>query len=218
MISIKIPGGIVSAEQLEALGKVAREFAPLRKGHIATRENVEFHHLKLEGAEEAIVSSARWDSHHARRAGILFRNVITNPSAGAYADFRSREARDPQAPRRGRSRPARGRESFVVSEDDYIGYLAQSELANVLPVTLAAKLRRSHLLFVAYPVVEWSLRVFLHRVFGRPADQLPLVGGAAGRAADPARVLAAARRRSLRRPPRRLRGRPRRRLDAVATP
>jgi DNA-binding SARP family transcriptional activator len=60
----------------------------------------------------------------------------------------------------------RGRESFVVSEDDYIGYLAQSELSNVLPVTLAAKLRRSHLLFVAYPVVEWSLRVFLHRVFG----------------------------------------------------
>jgi DNA-binding SARP family transcriptional activator len=62
--------------------------------------------------------------------------------------------------------PDRGRESFVVSEDDYIGYLAQSELANVVPVTLAAKLRRSHLLFVAYPVVEWSLRVFLHRVFG----------------------------------------------------
>jgi DNA-binding SARP family transcriptional activator len=60
----------------------------------------------------------------------------------------------------------RDRESFVVSEDDYIGYLAQSDLANVVPVTLAAKLRRSHLLFISYPVVEWSLRVFLHRVFG----------------------------------------------------
>jgi DNA-binding SARP family transcriptional activator len=63
-------------------------------------------------------------------------------------------------------RPDREHESFVISEDDYIGYLAQSELANVLPVTLTAKLRRSHLLFIAYPVVEWSLRVFLHRVFG----------------------------------------------------
>jgi DNA-binding SARP family transcriptional activator len=60
----------------------------------------------------------------------------------------------------------RDRESFVVSEDDYIGYLAQSDLANIVPVTLAAKLRRSHLLFISYPVVEWSLRVFLHRVFG----------------------------------------------------
>jgi DNA-binding SARP family transcriptional activator/class 3 adenylate cyclase len=66
-------------------------------------------------------------------------------------------------------RADRGRESFVVSEDDYIGYLAQTELANVVPVTLAAKLRRSHLLFFAYPVVEWSLRVFLHRVFGDEA-------------------------------------------------
>jgi DNA-binding SARP family transcriptional activator len=63
-------------------------------------------------------------------------------------------------------RHGRDRESFVVSEDDYIGYLAQSDLANVVPVTLAAKLRRSHLLFISYPVVEWSLRVFLHRVFG----------------------------------------------------
>jgi DNA-binding SARP family transcriptional activator len=63
-------------------------------------------------------------------------------------------------------RPDRNWESFVVSEDDYIGYLAQSELANVLPVVLAAKLRRSHLLFISYPVIEWSLRVFLHRVFG----------------------------------------------------
>jgi DNA-binding SARP family transcriptional activator len=63
-------------------------------------------------------------------------------------------------------RPDRNRESFVVSEDDYIGYLAQSDLASVVPVTLAAKLRRSHLLFISYPVVEWSLRVFLHRVFG----------------------------------------------------
>ena len=63
-------------------------------------------------------------------------------------------------------RPDRDRESFVVSEDDYIAYLAQSDLANVVPVTLAAKLRRSHLLFISYPVVEWSLRVFLHRVFG----------------------------------------------------
>ena len=64
------------------------------------------------------------------------------------------------------SRPDRVHESFVVSEDDYIGYLAQSDLASVVPVTLAAKLRRSHLLFVSYPVIEWSLRVFLQRVFG----------------------------------------------------
>ena len=105
--------------------------------------------------------------------------------------------------------PTRGRESFVVSEDDYIGYLAQSELANVLPVTLAAKLRRSHLLFVAYPVVEWSLRVFLHRVFGDEPISYRSWAVLPGRAADPARVLAAAGRGSVRRRARGFRGRAR---------
>ena len=63
-------------------------------------------------------------------------------------------------------RPERDRESFLVSEDDYIGYLAQAEIANVVPVTLAAKLRRSHFLFLGYALDEWHLRVFLHRVWG----------------------------------------------------
>ena len=35
-----------------------------------------------------------------------------------------------------------------------------------MPVTLAAKLRRSHFLFLGYPLRDWSPRVFLHRVFG----------------------------------------------------
>jgi SIR2-like domain len=64
------------------------------------------------------------------------------------------------------ARPGREWESFVVSEDDYIDYLAQAEISVVVPVTLAARLRRSHFLFLGYPLREWSLRVFLHRLFG----------------------------------------------------
>jgi DNA-binding SARP family transcriptional activator len=64
-------------------------------------------------------------------------------------------------------RPARDSESFVVAEDDHIDYLAQADLASVVPVILAAKLRRSHFLFLGYPLEDWSLRVFLHRVWGR---------------------------------------------------
>jgi DNA-binding SARP family transcriptional activator len=63
-------------------------------------------------------------------------------------------------------RPQRDWESFVVSEDDHIDYLAQADITSVVPVTLAAKLRRSHFLFLGYPLQDWSLRVFLHRVFG----------------------------------------------------
>jgi DNA-binding SARP family transcriptional activator len=63
-------------------------------------------------------------------------------------------------------RPERDLESFVVSEDDYIDYLAGADLASIVPVTLAAKLRRSHFLFFGYPVRGWNLRVFLRRVWG----------------------------------------------------
>jgi DNA-binding SARP family transcriptional activator len=66
-------------------------------------------------------------------------------------------------------RPDRSWDSFVVSEDDYIGYLAQAEIASVVPVILAARLRRSHFLFLGYALREWNLRVFLHRVWGDEA-------------------------------------------------
>jgi DNA-binding SARP family transcriptional activator len=63
-------------------------------------------------------------------------------------------------------RPEREWESFVVSEDDYIDYLAQTDLASLVPVTLTARLRRSHFLFLGYPPHEWNFRVFLNRVWG----------------------------------------------------
>jgi DNA-binding SARP family transcriptional activator/class 3 adenylate cyclase len=62
--------------------------------------------------------------------------------------------------------PAREWESFVVSEDDYIDYLAHADIASLVPVTVAAKLRRSHFLFLGYAAEEWPLRVFLRRVWG----------------------------------------------------
>jgi hypothetical protein len=61
--------------------------------------------------------------------------------------------------------PARDAESFVISEDDYIGYLAETGISGVLPVTVAARLRRSHFLFLGYGLVDWSFRVFLQRLW-----------------------------------------------------
>jgi DNA-binding SARP family transcriptional activator len=57
-------------------------------------------------------------------------------------------------------------ESFVVTEDDYIDYLAQSEVASVVPVALGAKLRRSHFLFLGYTMADWNLRLLLTRLWG----------------------------------------------------
>ena len=56
-------------------------------------------------------------------------------------------------------------ESFVVTEDDYIDYLAQTDLTGAVPVSLAAKLRRSHFLFLGYTMADWNLRVILNRLW-----------------------------------------------------
>ena len=61
--------------------------------------------------------------------------------------------------------PDREWESFVVTEDDYIDYLAQTDLAGAVPVALAAKLRRSHFLFLGYTMADWNLRVILNRLW-----------------------------------------------------
>jgi DNA-binding SARP family transcriptional activator len=61
--------------------------------------------------------------------------------------------------------PEREWESFVVTEDDYIDYLAQADLTGAVPVALAAKLRRSHFLFVGYTMADWNLRVILNRLW-----------------------------------------------------
>ncbi len=75
----------------------------------------------------------------------------------------------------------RERESFAVSEDDHIDYLV-GDSAGTVPVQLAARLRRSHLLFLGYDVDDWSLRVFLRRVWG--SDRLAYRSWAVQRSAD----------------------------------
>ncbi len=62
--------------------------------------------------------------------------------------------------------PEREWESFVITEDDYIDYLGHSELTTVVPVSLVARLRRSHFLFLGYEMADWNLRLILNRIWG----------------------------------------------------
>jgi DNA-binding SARP family transcriptional activator len=62
--------------------------------------------------------------------------------------------------------PARALESFVITEDDYIDYLAYSDIGGAVPVALAAKLRRSHFLFLGFGMREWSVRLVISRIWG----------------------------------------------------
>ena len=54
-------------------------------------------------------------------------------------------------------------ESFAVTEDDFINY---GDIARRLPVSLAARLRRTHLLLLGYTLSTWTLRVVLERLWG----------------------------------------------------
>lgn len=62
--------------------------------------------------------------------------------------------------------PEREWESFVITEDDHIDYLDGADLAAAVPVSLAAKLRRSHFLFLGYEMADWYLRLILGRIWG----------------------------------------------------
>jgi hypothetical protein len=56
-------------------------------------------------------------------------------------------------------------DSFVITEDDYIDYLAQSDLSGLVPVQLKQKLTNSSFLFLGYGLRDWNLRVIMHRLW-----------------------------------------------------
>jgi hypothetical protein len=58
------------------------------------------------------------------------------------------------------------RDSYVITEDHYIDFLTRTDISNLVPVTLAAKLRKSHFLFLGYSLRDWNLRIILHRIWG----------------------------------------------------
>ena len=82
MLRIKIPGGLIHAGQLEALAEIAEKYVPLRKGHITTRENVQMHHLALEGANEAMLILQRVGLSTKEACGNTVRNVVGCPMVG----------------------------------------------------------------------------------------------------------------------------------------
>jgi hypothetical protein len=58
------------------------------------------------------------------------------------------------------------RDSYVITEDNYIEYLAQNAISTLMPVTLMATMEEAHFLFLGYRLGDWNLRVILHRIWG----------------------------------------------------
>jgi hypothetical protein len=65
------------------------------------------------------------------------------------------------------NRGSEARDSYVITEDHYIEYLAQTDIANIIPAALMAVMNESHFLFLGYSLRDWNLRVILQRMWGR---------------------------------------------------
>ena len=86
MMRVKIPGGILTPEALEALGQMAERYAPLKKGHVTTRENFQFHHVLLENCPDAIRLLGEAGLSTREACGNTVRNVVGSPTSGVCHD------------------------------------------------------------------------------------------------------------------------------------
>jgi sulfite reductase beta subunit-like hemoprotein len=86
MIRVKLPFGGVTPEQMETFADVVEKYAPLNKGHITTRQNIQIHHVPLRDAAALIreISDAGLSSREG--CGNTVRNVTADPWAGICHD------------------------------------------------------------------------------------------------------------------------------------
>ena len=85
MMRIKIPQGILTAQQLEALADVGEQYSR-GFGHITTRQNVQFHFVKLHDVEPAMRHLAEAGLTTREACGNSVRNITACPYAGVSED------------------------------------------------------------------------------------------------------------------------------------
>jgi sulfite reductase beta subunit-like hemoprotein len=85
MLRVKIPQGILDGPQLHALAEVAEVYSR-GFGHVTTRQNVQFHFLKLHDVEPVMRRLAEAGLTTREACGSAVRNVAAGPDAGVAAD------------------------------------------------------------------------------------------------------------------------------------
>ena len=87
MLRVKIPQGVLTSAQLEALADVGERYSR-GFGHITTRQNVQFHFVKLHDVERAMHRLADDGLTTREACGNSVRNITACPDAGVAADER----------------------------------------------------------------------------------------------------------------------------------
>ena len=91
MIRIAIPYGTLSSEQLRMLAHVARKY-DRGYGHFTTRQNIQYHWIKLAELPDAMADLASVGMHGMQTSGNVVRNITTDQWAGVAPD----EIEDPR--------------------------------------------------------------------------------------------------------------------------
>jgi sulfite reductase beta subunit-like hemoprotein len=82
MIRVKLPMGGITPDQLDAFANVVERHAPLRKGHVTTRQNIQLHHIPLDEMTELMRVLAETGLSSREGCGNTVRNVTGDPRAG----------------------------------------------------------------------------------------------------------------------------------------
>src|SRR3954452_3890082 len=86
MIRIKLPLGGVTPGQMDAFASVVEKYAPLDKGHVTTRQNIQIHHVPLRDAKKLLREIADAGLSSREGCGNTIRNVTGDPWAGVAPD------------------------------------------------------------------------------------------------------------------------------------
>ena len=82
MVRVKLPMGGITPDQLDAFASVIEKYAPLNKGHITTRQNIQMHHIPLPDAAKLIRELGDAGLSSREGCGNTVRNVTGDPWAG----------------------------------------------------------------------------------------------------------------------------------------
>ena len=85
MVRCKIPGGLLTAPQVEQLGRIADEFGG-GKGHLTTRQNIQYHFVPLERVPDLMHLMADAGMTNREACYNTVRNVTTCVWAGLTQD------------------------------------------------------------------------------------------------------------------------------------
>ncbi|MBI4570922.1 MAG: nitrite/sulfite reductase, partial [Chloroflexi bacterium] len=86
MIRVKIPHGTMTADQMDVLGDVAERYTPRKVGHVTTRQDFQFHFVKLEDVATVLRIMAQAGLTTREACGNTVRNVTADHMSGVCDD------------------------------------------------------------------------------------------------------------------------------------